>query len=86
MMKMAKFTTSFYVPYIVYSLRTIQWDEWLLKRIEDYQKIKSRYNMVTGTEKARKFIGGKFIIKINHQKTGNKFTRNLKIFSSSNLF
>ena len=43
----------------------MKWDEYILQKIDDYQKVKTRYNSVIGTQKARTYIGGKCTVRQN---------------------
>lgn len=47
------------IPWILYTFRKINWDEPLLKKLDELQKIKSRYEPVTSSGKGtRRLVGG----------------------------
>ena len=59
--KFTRFFTSFYTPYFILNMRQTKWDEMILRRIDDYEGVKTRYSAVLGVKPARVYIGGEFI-------------------------
>lgn len=57
--KFTRFFTSFYTPYFILNMRQTKWDEMILRRIDDYEGVKTRYSAVLGVKPARVYIGGK---------------------------
>ena len=62
--KFTRFFTSFYTPYFILNMRQTKWDEMILRRIDDYEGVKTRYSAVLGVKPARVYIGGKFLHKL----------------------
>lgn len=56
--KASRVLTSIAVPIQLVQLRRKKWDEWILKKIDEYQNVETRYNSVVGTQKPRTYIGG----------------------------
>ena len=56
--KFTRFFTSFYTPYFILNMRQTKWDEMILRRIDDYEGVKTRYSAVLGVKPARVYIGG----------------------------
>ena len=59
--KFTRFFTSFYTPYFILNMRQTKWDEMILRRIDDYEGVKTRYSAVLGVKPARVYIGGEFL-------------------------
>ena len=52
--------TSITVPFYLLQFRNFAWDEWILKKIDQYQNVSSKYREVSGSSRSRSVVGGKF--------------------------
>ena len=52
--------TSIWIPFSLLNIRNYAWDEWILKKIDQYQNVSSKYREVSGSSRSRSVVGGKF--------------------------
>jgi len=50
--------TSITVPFYLLQFRNFAWDEWILKKIDQYQNVSSKYREVSGSSRSRSVVGG----------------------------